>query len=239
MRRNAIASLREQALTRIRDMIFDGTLAPGARVSEALLAEEIGVSRTPIRSAVRELETLGFLEQVPRYGTVVKRLTRRDLEELYDLRAALEQHAAEAAATRLPAEAIEKLAALCERSEAALRRCKRPIESASLAERMVQADMKFHLAIYRGTGNRRLIDTATNSGLLANWSYQLRMPHRIDVRLEAWRQHAQIVECLASGDGDAARHAMKHHITFSADRAIERLEQQEIEQNTSIPGMPE
>src|SRR6201995_3075492 len=82
--------LREQAYKHIHGKLLAGELPAGHVLSEHSLAREIGISRTPVREAIQRLEQEGVLEQIPRYGTVVRRPERRDLEELYQLREALE-----------------------------------------------------------------------------------------------------------------------------------------------------
>ena len=101
--------LRDQVRDELRRRIADGRLQPGSKMVERELAEEFGVSRVPVREALRTLETEGFVQVVPRKGVVVRHLSRRDVEELFDVREALEF-----LATRLATEKAtnEELAAL-------------------------------------------------------------------------------------------------------------------------------
>src|SRR5579862_7651939 len=94
------ASLQAQVIKRLRDMILDGELAPGDSLSETSLAEVFGVSRTPIREALKQLETEGLLEVRPRVGTFVAVLSRRDLTELFQMKEILEGAAARLMALR-------------------------------------------------------------------------------------------------------------------------------------------
>src|ERR1700761_6601158 len=97
-------SLRDRPSHLIQRKILSGEIPSGGKVSEQAIAEELGISRTPVRSAIHELESEGLLEQVPRYGTIVRQANRRDLLELFDLRLALESFAAEMATETISAE---------------------------------------------------------------------------------------------------------------------------------------
>src|SRR4051794_8529863 len=108
-------SLRERAYRHIQRKILAGEIPSGGKVSEQSIAEELGISRTPVRSAIHELETEGLLEQVPRYGTIVRQADRRDIVELFDLRMALESFAAEIAADAISSEDLGTLGSLCDR----------------------------------------------------------------------------------------------------------------------------
>src|SRR5258708_6678592 len=106
--------LREHAYKHIHGKLLAGEMPAGHVVSEHSLAREIGISRTPVREAIRRLEQEGILEQVPRYGTIVRRPERRDLEELYQLREALEPYAVAQAAGRLGPQDLITLGKLCD-----------------------------------------------------------------------------------------------------------------------------
>ncbi len=141
-------TLREQIVDSIRDAIIRGVLKPGERVAEPELALRFGISRTPIREAFRQLESEGYLRITPRRGAVVVALTEKDVSEFYDVKAVLEGHAAQRAATRLTAADLAELDRL----------------NAELARLAEQGDVRaffdvhnaFHDVFLKAAGNDRL-----------------------------------------------------------------------------------
>ena len=216
-------TLRDRAFRHIQSKILSGELAAGHRLSEQSLAEELGISRTPVRSAIHELESAGLLEQVPRYGTIVRKADRRDLEELYDLREALESFAAEVAAGCITPEDLDTLAALCERMYqfvAETQRLSQLLSDGNALDQFVDADVEFHLIILRATGNRRLMKAVADSRMLSQWGYHARQKQRTDAMAQAWEGHRRILESLNSRDPQHSRQAMAQHIRFSKDQAL-------------------
>ena len=108
-------NLKKLAYDHIRMNLFNGNLSPGMLLSPVTLAKEIGVSHTPVREAISQLESEGLVEQLPRVGARVKVIDRRELEELFDLREMLEGGAAAKAAERITAGEIAELRDLSER----------------------------------------------------------------------------------------------------------------------------
>jgi DNA-binding GntR family transcriptional regulator len=117
-------TLREKILESIRDAIISGAITSGSRVSEPDLAERFGISRTPIREALRQLESEGYLTVIPRKGAVVSAFTQKDVEEFYAIKSILEGYAAKLACCRLSEKEIDRLqtinkrlSELCEQSD--------------------------------------------------------------------------------------------------------------------------
>jgi DNA-binding GntR family transcriptional regulator len=117
-----MAAATEQTVARLRRFILEGDLEPGARLQEVELAAQLGVSRTPVREALRELSSQGLVEILPHRGARVTRWSASELIEIYELRSMLESHAAERAATRMSDAEVDELVALCEKMEACARR---------------------------------------------------------------------------------------------------------------------
>lgn len=107
------ASLTQTVYRHLQDQLISGNLLTGSLVSEKKLAAELGVSRTPVGNAIKRLVAEGLMEQVPRYGTIVKAATRRDIEENYELREAIEPYAVRKAAGRITKPQLEQLSVLC------------------------------------------------------------------------------------------------------------------------------
>src|SRR5882724_5280735 len=161
--------LREHAYKHIHGKLLAGELPAGQVVSEHSLAREIGISRTPVREAIRRLEQEGILEQVPRYGTIVRRPQRRDLQELYQLREALEPYAVAQVAGRLCPEDLGMLGRLCDEIRTiatAVKKARRPVVDLALMRRLLSADLGFHMVLLRASGNRRLMKIISDSRVL-------------------------------------------------------------------------
>jgi DNA-binding GntR family transcriptional regulator len=226
-------SLRQRAYRHIHSKILSGDLAAGQKVSEQALAEELGISRTPVRSAIHELESEGLVEQVPRYGTIVKKTERRDVIEFFELRQALESFAAEVAATRISPDDLERITVLCDRmyelvQQNQLSHQKLNDDDKILAQ-FVDADMDFHAIILRSTGNRRLMKSVADSRMMSQSRHHSRQPERIEVLAEAWDGHRQILTALLARDAERARAAMADHIRFSKEHALKIFDRVQAE----------
>ncbi|MEV0369380.1 GntR family transcriptional regulator [Streptomyces sp. NPDC050636] len=151
-----VHSLREQIREHILEGIVSGRWQPGERIVERRIAVELEVSQTPVREALRELESLQLIESAPNKGVRVRNLTADDLKESYPVRAGLEQVAAELAAGRL----AEDTAAL-EREVASLREADR----AGDGEAQVRHTVAFHREIVRAAGNSVLLHTWESLGI--------------------------------------------------------------------------
>ena len=232
----AKSTLRETAYQQIRTQILSGELVPGERISEQALAGALGISRTPVRSAIRELEAEGLLEQVPRFGTIVRKTDRQDLEELYDLRRALESYAAEVAARSMPEADTDQLSRLCDRADKLLEPMTDGsplIEDAALMDELFQADMQFHLVILQATSNRRLMKTVTDSRVLVQWGAHATKPHHAESLREAWQQHRRIVNAIQCRNEEEARQEMIQHIEFSKDLAISIFGRSQLQEDAN------
>lgn len=225
-------SMRQQAYQHIQRKILCGELPAGHVVSENTLAREIGMSRTPIREAIRQLDQEGVLKQVPRYGTVVQRLSRRDLAELYELREALEPFAVAQAAGRVRAEDLRLLEKLCDEIKAiatAMQKAKRDMPDVAMMRRLLSADLGFHLVLLRSSGNRRMMKIVGDSRLLTGIFGTPRQAHHLDVILETHRFHLRILKAVRAGDAEKARTAMATHIRASRDESLAHFDRTQSE----------
>ncbi|RFU86863.1 GntR family transcriptional regulator [Streptomyces triticagri] len=151
-----IHSLREQIREHIVDGIVSGRWKPGERIVERRIAVELEVSQTPVREALRELEALRLIESAPNKGVRVRNLTASDLDEIYPVRAGLEQIAAELAAERLAADV-----SVLEPSVAALYEADRNADG----ESQVRHTVDFHRELVRAAGNAVLLHTWEGLGI--------------------------------------------------------------------------
>jgi DNA-binding GntR family transcriptional regulator len=143
-------TLRNQIVDTLREAILSGEIRPGARLSERLIAEELGVSRPPLREAIRQLESEGLLVSVARRGSFVRTFSGEEVREIYATRYALEAAAAEFVAESGTDECINELQ---------LRLVDMEKRTSEGVERTIDADILFHRALVTGAGVKRLSET--------------------------------------------------------------------------------
>ena len=199
---NSCKSLREIVFDTIRSAIIQGKLLPGERLMEVQLADELGVSRTPVREAIRKLELEGLVKMEPRKGAYVTPMSARDLKEMMEVRRALESLCAELAAQNATEEDIEMM-----------RENNLLFEKAALENDehgVVAHDTAFHDCIFESTGNDRLYQMIHS---LREQMLRMRVEyvHHITDRSKLVGQHTEIIESIAEHrPADAARYASDH-----------------------------
>ncbi len=194
--------LREIVFESLREAIINAHLKPGERLMEIQLAERMGVSRTPVREAIRKLELEGFVVMVPRKGAFVAGLSLKDIAELFEIRGALEGLAAELAAERIDEEELEEL----ERCLFQIAEC---IESGD-TEQIIEIDTRFHDVLFKASRNMRLVQIVNNlyEQIHRYRKTSLAYPGRAR---EALEEHKEIVEALCERNVELAHQlALKH-----------------------------
>ena len=146
--------LREVVFETLRDAIRKGILKPGERLMEIHLAEQLGVSRTPVREAIRKLELEGYVIMMPRRGTYVSNLSIKDINEVFEIRTSLDSLASGLAAERITDEELEHLQRLLVVIGEAIKE--------KNMEKIVEADTKFHDILYQASRNNRLVGIIYN-----------------------------------------------------------------------------
>lgn len=209
--------LRDVVFNTLRRAILKGELKPGERLMEIALADKLGVSRTPIREAIRKLELEGLVVMAPRKGAKVASITERDLNDVLEVRKGMEVLAISLACKRITGEELEKLESI-ERSFQSL------IESGNLTE-LAEMDVKFHDTIYQATNNQRLVQLLNN---LREQMYRYRMEYLKDiaVRRTLAEEHKAICEALRGRDESKAQNYVSVHID-NQQKAIMRSLNQE------------
>lgn len=198
--------LRDQVRDVLRTRIGDGVLAPGARLIEQVLADEFGVSRIPVREALRMLQTEGLVKTLPRKGAVVTTLSRADLEHLYDIREALEVMAFKLAAMHATDDDISHLESILSEAE------RLGNDNHSQVSRL---NSDFHDSVFVMTGNPFL------SGILEPLGGRLRL--MIGQSYDHDRQlaeHAELLSALKAHDSEKAAKAALSHIRSSREHAL-------------------
>lgn len=193
--------LREIVFESMREAIIGGVLKPGERLMEIQLADEMGVSRTPVREAIRKLELEGFVVMIPRKGAYVAGVTHKDVADVFEIRAALEGLAAGLAAERVTDEEIEQMERILLYKEG---------EEPDLAH-IVESDTDFHALVYKASRNERLVQILANlrEQIQRFRSTSLAVPGRPK---DAVAEHRAIVEALANHDIEKAQELAEAHI---------------------------
>lgn len=208
--------LREMVFESLREAIIQGRLKPGERLMEIQLAEEMGVSRTPVREAIRKLELEGFVVMVPRKGAYVADISVKDIADVFEVRAALEGLAAGLAAERITTEELEELdRALTKTYEVS----KHDLNA------IVETDTNFHALIYRASRNERLVQIISN---LADQIQRFRatslaQPGRTKLAIE---EHAKIVDAISDRNVELAQTLAREHIELAEQTLLNALQEE-------------
>lgn len=215
-----IALLQAHSLTsavhaEIERLILTGELAPGAKLTEALLVERLGVSRGPIREAFRILEEAGLVRQEKNRGVFVRSIPADEAAEIYDLRAMLEESAGRHLAAHVAPEQLRSLRTMVEQME----RLVRDGHDGAAGDQYHRLNLGFHEALIDCVGNRKL------SSLYRRVVKELALMRRAN--LAGGRQiptsaseHRAILKAIAAGDGDAAARALRSHVMLSKERTL-------------------
>jgi len=220
-------SLRQDAYNYIHRKIVSGDLPNGCQVSELSLAKEIGISRTPVREAIQQLQREGLVEQLPRLGTIVRTPERRDIVELYELREALEPFAVGLAARRAPASEIPTLEKLCAEMDGIaeeLQEAGMVTPDPARLEKFLTSDMAFHLLLLRASGNQRMMRIVADSRVFLRLFSARRQEHNLAVLRETYQYHRQILEAIKGSDVRGATVAMEAHIQASKRETLEHYD---------------
>ncbi len=208
--------LREIVYEELKQQILVGAIAPGTRMMEVELAEEMGVSRTPVREAIRKLEKEGLVSIEPRKGAYASDISAKDIEDVLEVRQGLEGMAAAMAAGKLTAEGKAELAEVIAKYREAV--------EAEDVEKMIHYDEAFHAGIASCTGNKTLIQvfsTVQELALRFRYVYYDDFNRYEDMPME----HQEILDAIASGDAEKARSVASKHISKLYDFVMREGEQ--------------
>jgi DNA-binding GntR family transcriptional regulator len=227
-------ALVDELATLIQTRVLNGEIATGTRLRQESLAAEFGVSRTPVREALRKLQAIGLVEVQPRRGALVRAPTAREIREAYEVRAELEGLAAELAATRIRDGEMRRLRVaqtLFRQSVASLlawrdrRQPDEPPPSEAHAE-WIRANDCFHLAIQEAAGNTRLLTTLTE--LHRSFPRDLTwlvLGENARLLEENVAQHEAILEAIERHDPRAARRGMIEHVRRAGELVTRRFDE--------------
>lgn len=205
---NDYLPLRDVVFNTLRTAILSGQLKPGDRLMEVHLAREMGVSRTPIREAIRKLELEGLVVMMPRRGATVANMTEKSLQDVLEVRNALDQLIAELACERISKEQIEELKTAAEEFEKAV---KSYTGSENDIVLMAKKDELFHAILTEATGNMRLKSLVNN---LSEQMYRYRFVYLMNEESHSKLviEHENIYEAVKNRDAIRAKEAAGLHI---------------------------
>lgn len=215
---DAYLPLRDVVFNTLREAILKGDLKPGERLMELQLASKLGVSRTPIREAIRMLEQEGLAVTVPRRGAEVAKMTLKDMEDVLEIRDTLDELAARVACSRISEEQLEQLKQIKKQFEDSLK--------TGDVTKIAQADVNFHDVIYEATGNPKLVNLLNN---LREQIYRYRVEYLKDTSSYPTliKEHEAILEALWSRDEEKVIRAMHEHVLNQATAVKNIIQQQE------------
>lgn len=208
-------TLKQHAYQRIRDKLLTGAVKPGSRLSDDLLARELGISRSPVREALGQLVSDGLVEHRPRSGAFVKQPSRRELKELYEIREPLECYAVRKAALHIRAEQLGQLRQLCDQMRSFVRECRATAAKTAppeLVRRFLANDLAFHTVILDAAGNSRLTKLVTDYKILIQIFAFVPVEHDLLVLSRTYHYHHRIAQSLRRRDAKAAAAWMARHI---------------------------
>lgn len=211
-----MARAAEAAYGVIRAGILSGEFARGQRLREEELAERVGVSRTPVREALRRLDAEGLIDFTPNRGARVTAWSGRELEDLYEARALLEGYGARLAAARITTEELDELALIAEKMAALAEIDPKP------ADELTTLNGRFHRTIVQASRNSQL-DSLVRGLMdvpLIYRTFQRYSPERMRA---AQFHHNELVNALRARDGEWAESVMRAHILAARTTAIEAM----------------
>jgi DNA-binding GntR family transcriptional regulator len=224
-------SLADEIAFRVQSAILDGLYPPGSRLPQDELCEKFGVSRTPVREALRKLQAKNLVTVVPNKGATVRLLSRKELMDIYDLRSELEGYSCEQAAARITDRRINELDDAQGELEAVVEqvlneRSLEEEEPASLHVKLNRANEKFHTLIHRTGGNGLLLQLINDLGARFPKDYVSRaVRSSTEVRVINEEEHRRIRAALGAGDGRAARAEMREHILHARSVILRYLDE--------------
>ena len=210
----AFLPLRDVVFKKLRNEILLGQLKPGERLMEIHLAQRLGVSRTPIREAIRKLELEGLVTMIPRRGAEVAQISEKNLKDVLEVRAALERLAVRLACERMDQEAVAELGTACDHFA--------EVTGTKDMAAITQADVELHDVIIRSTGNRKLLLMISN---LSEQMYRYRFEYIKDASYHSLliEEHQRIYRAIADRDADRAEKEIERHIENQLQTIMEHL----------------
>lgn len=212
--------LRDVVFKTLRQAILRGELKPGERLMEIKLANKLGVSRTPIREAIRKLELEGLVLMIPRRGAEVAEITEKSLNDVLEVRKALEELSVQLACERITAEQVEEMKMAAEDF--------RKVLKSGDVTKIAEADVKFHDIIFAATNNQRLITLLNN---LREQMYRFRVEYlkQKECYPQLLEEHDKLIALISGGEVEEACELMGCHIDNQASTVSDVIRRDQVE----------
>ncbi len=217
---DAYLPLRDVVFQTLRSAILRGDLKPGERLMEMQLAEKLGVSRTPIREAIRMLEQEGLAIMIPRKGAEVAQMTEKDVDDVLQIRCALEELAVRLSCHNMASDDLRKLALARDRFS--------EMTKTENIQDIATADMNFHDIIYESSENPKLQNLMVT---LREQVYRYRVEYLKDPRVypSLIAEHEQLYEAIQKQDSDKASEIIRKHLQNQTDGVKRVIREQSVE----------
>ena len=217
---NEYLPLRDVVFNTLRKAILRGELKPGERLMEIQLANKLGVSRTPIREAIRKLELEGLVLMIPRKGAEVAQITEKNMQDVLEVRKALEELSVQLACERITPEQVEEMKMAAEDF--------RKVLKSGDVTKIAEADVKFHDIIFAATNNQRLITLLSN---LREQMYRFRVEYlkQKECYPQLLEEHDKLIALISGGEVEEACELMGCHIDNQASTVSDVIRRDQVE----------
>ena len=217
---NEYLPLRDVVFNTLRKAILRGELKPGERLMEIQLANKLGVSRTPIREAIRKLELEGLVLMIPRKGAEVAQITEKNMQDVLEVRKALEELSVQLACERITPEQVEEMKMAAEDF--------RKVLKSGDVTKIAEADVKFHDIIFAATNNQRLITLLNN---LREQMYRFRVEYlkQKECYPQLLEEHDKLIALISGGNVEEACDIMGRHIDNQASTVSDVIRRDQAE----------
>ena len=217
---NEYLPLRDVVFNTLRKAILRGELKPGERLMEIQLANKLGVSRTPIREAIRKLELEGLVLMIPRKGAEVAQITEKNMQDVLEVRKALEELSVQLACERITPEQVEEMKMAAEDF--------RKVLKSGDVTKIAEADVKFHDIIFAATNNQRLITLLNN---LREQMYRFRVEYlkQKECYPQLLEEHDKLIALISGGEVEEACELMGCHIDNQASTVSYVIRRDQVE----------
>ena len=217
---NESLPLRDVVFNTLRKAILRGELKPGERLMEIQLANKLGVSRTPIREAIRKLELEGLVLMIPRKGAEVAQITEKNMQDVLEVRKALEELSVQLACERITPEQVEEMKMAAEDF--------RKVLKSGDVTKIAEADVKFHDIIFAATNNQRLITLLNN---LREQMYRFRVEYlkQKECYPQLLEEHDKLIALISGGEVEEACELMGCHIDNQVSTVSDVIRRDQVE----------
>ncbi|WP_026894947.1 GntR family transcriptional regulator [Clostridiisalibacter paucivorans] len=212
--KDGMSSLTSRIFNILRDEILEGKYVEGQKLVESKLASKLGVSRTPVREGLKQLELEGLVESIPNKGVIVKGITTQDINDILNIRLAIEDLAVEWAMERMNDEELVQLKEIYDLMEF--------YTAKDDVDKILDLNTQFHEVIYKATKSRYLDNMLRDfqQYIKVIREKSIRTPGRLETALE---EHRIIVESFVEKDVQKGKSALKKHITTLRNNSLNRI----------------